>query len=122
MKALKRMLTVPLTIAVVLIAIFLAGRYGWKLGGFGACQGAGIEAVEVSGQKHAVGLGRFRLRGHVYSDTRGRGCDAGRCGRDAVYHLFDLWNADRPKSHRKRLGLCTDLRVILERAIGDTKQ
>lgn len=42
------MLTVPLTIAVVLIAIFLAGRYGWKLGGFGACQGAGITSVEVS--------------------------------------------------------------------------
>ena len=51
MKALKRMLTVPLTIAVVLIAIFLAGHYGWKLGGFGACQGAGIEAVEVSEDK-----------------------------------------------------------------------
>ena len=51
MKSSKRMLTVPLTIAVVLIAIFLAGRYGWKLGGFGACQGAGIEAVEVSEDK-----------------------------------------------------------------------
>ena len=51
MKALKRMLTVPLTIAVVLIAIFLAGHYGWKLGGFGACQVAGIEAVEVSEDK-----------------------------------------------------------------------
>lgn len=48
MKALKRMLTVSLTIAVVLIAIFLAGRYGWKLGSFGACQGAGITSVEVS--------------------------------------------------------------------------
>ena len=69
-----------------------------------------------------MGLGRFRLRSHVYSDTWSRGCDAGRGGRDAVYSLFDLWNADRPKSHRKRLGLCTDLRVILERAIGDTKQ
>lgn len=48
MKALKRMLTVLLMIAVVLIAIFLAGRYGWKLGGFRACQGAGISSVEVS--------------------------------------------------------------------------
>ena len=48
MKSLKRMLTVPLTIAVVLIAIFLAGRYGWKLGGFRACQGAGVSSVEVS--------------------------------------------------------------------------
>ena len=48
MKSSKRMLTVPLTIAVVLIAIFLAGRYRWKLGCFGACQGAGITSVEVS--------------------------------------------------------------------------
>lgn len=32
MKALKRMLTVLLMIAVVLIAIFLAGRYGWHPG------------------------------------------------------------------------------------------
>ena len=48
MKSLKRMLTVPLTIAVVLIAFFLAGRYGWKLGGFRACQGAGVSSVEVS--------------------------------------------------------------------------
>lgn len=48
MKSLKRMLTVLLTIAVVLIAIFLDGRYGWKLGGFGACQDAGITSVEVS--------------------------------------------------------------------------
>lgn len=48
MKALKRMLTVPLTIAVVLTAFFLVGRYGWKLGGFRACQGTGISSVEVS--------------------------------------------------------------------------
>ena len=48
MKALKRMMAVPLTIAVVLISLFLAGRYGWKLGGFRACQGAGITSVEVS--------------------------------------------------------------------------
>ena len=48
MKALKRMLTVLLVIAVIMTAIFLAGRYGWKLGGFHACQGAGITSVEVS--------------------------------------------------------------------------
>ena len=48
MKSLKRMLTVLLTIAAALIAIFLAGRYGWKLVGFRACQSAGITAVEVS--------------------------------------------------------------------------
>ena len=48
MKAWKRILTVLLVTAVILTAIFLAGRYGWKLGGFRACQGAGITSVEVS--------------------------------------------------------------------------
>lgn len=37
-----------LAAAVILTGIFLAGRYGWKLGGFRACQGAGITSVEVS--------------------------------------------------------------------------
>ena len=48
MKSLKKVFIVLLTIVVVLTAIFLAGRYGWKLGGFRACQGAGITSVEVS--------------------------------------------------------------------------
>lgn len=48
MKALKRILTVLLVIAAILTAVFLAGRYGWKLRGFRACQGAGISSVEVS--------------------------------------------------------------------------
>lgn len=48
MKAGKRILTVLLVITGILTAIFLAGRYGWKLGGFRACQGAGITSVEVS--------------------------------------------------------------------------
>ena len=48
MKALKKPLTVLLVIAVILTVIFLAGRYGWKLGGFRACRGAGITSVEVS--------------------------------------------------------------------------
>ena len=34
--------------AAILAAVFLAGRYGWKLLGFRACQGAGITSVEVS--------------------------------------------------------------------------
>ena len=48
MKALKKALTVLLVIAAILMVIFLAGRYGWKLSGFRACQGAGITSVEVS--------------------------------------------------------------------------
>lgn len=38
---------VLLIIAALLIAVFCVGRYGWKLGGFNACQGAGITSVEV---------------------------------------------------------------------------
>ena len=57
MKAWKKIVTVLLAIAVILAAVFLAGRYGWKLGGFRACQGAGITAVEV-GEKtvHITGF------------------------------------------------------------------
>lgn len=48
MRAPKKTLTVLIVIAVILTAIFIVGRYGWKLGGFRACQGAGINSVEVS--------------------------------------------------------------------------
>lgn len=47
MKAVKRTLMVLAISAAILVGIFLAGRYGWKLGGFRACQGAGIASVEV---------------------------------------------------------------------------
>ena len=47
MKKLKKILTVLLIIAALLMAVFCAGRYGWKLGGFNACQDAGITSVEV---------------------------------------------------------------------------
>ena len=50
MKALKKTVMVLLVILVILTVIFLAGRYGWKLGGFRACQGAGISSVEVTEQ------------------------------------------------------------------------
>ena len=33
---------------IVLLLVFLIGRYGWKLGGFQACEGAGINSVEVT--------------------------------------------------------------------------
>lgn len=57
MNALKKILTVLLAIAVILTAVFLAGRYGWKLGGFRACQSAGITSVEVNGKAvHMTGF------------------------------------------------------------------
>lgn len=48
MKTLKKTLTALLIIAVILTVIFFAGRHGWKLGGFRACQSAGITSMEVS--------------------------------------------------------------------------
>lgn len=47
MKILKRIFIVIFAAAALLAAVFAAGRYGWRLFGFRACQGAGIEAVEV---------------------------------------------------------------------------
>lgn len=56
-KAVKKILTVPAIIAAVLLAIFLVGRYGWKLGGFRACQSAGLTSVEVNGKSvHITGF------------------------------------------------------------------
>ena len=48
MKASKRILTALLILGAILAGVFLAGRYGWKLLGFRACQGTGISSVEVS--------------------------------------------------------------------------
>lgn len=45
---LKKLLLLVLSCIVAVIALFLMGRYGWKLGGFHACQSAGIDSVEVS--------------------------------------------------------------------------
>ena len=47
MKLLKKILIILLCTAVLLIAVFMTGRYGWKLGGFNACETAGIEQVNV---------------------------------------------------------------------------
>ena len=48
MKNSKKTVTTLLTVAVLLMVVFAAGRYGWKLLGFRTCQGAGIESMEVS--------------------------------------------------------------------------
>ena len=47
MKRLKKILIILLCIAALLITVFLTGRYGWKLGGFNACETAGIEQINV---------------------------------------------------------------------------
>lgn len=43
-----RILLALTAVCAALLLIFLVGRYGWKLGGFRACESAGIEAVEVT--------------------------------------------------------------------------
>ena len=47
MKLLKKTLIILLCIAVLLITVFLIGRYGWKMGRFNACETAGIEQVYI---------------------------------------------------------------------------
>ena len=47
MRLLKRAFTAVALLAALLIIIFLVGRYGWKLGGFNACQGAFLDLGEV---------------------------------------------------------------------------
>lgn len=47
MKYLKRILIFLLILTIVLLAVFLTGRYGWKLVGFNACETAGIEQINV---------------------------------------------------------------------------
>ena len=42
MKRLKKMLAILLCAAVLLVAVFLIGRYGWKLVDFLACAGAAL--------------------------------------------------------------------------------
>lgn len=48
MKKSVKIIIVLLSSAAVLLAVFLIGRYGWKLGGFRFCQSAGITSVEVN--------------------------------------------------------------------------
>ena len=40
LKAWKSIVIALAVVAAILAAVFLAGRYGWKLLGFRACQGA----------------------------------------------------------------------------------
>lgn len=59
MKLLKRILIILSCAVVLLVALFMIGRYGWKLGGFSACESAGIERVDV--QKDNVRISGFYL-------------------------------------------------------------
>lgn len=47
MKLLKRIISLLLILLLILASIFALGRYGWRLLDFRACEGAGIESVEV---------------------------------------------------------------------------
>lgn len=51
MTIIKKTGRVLLCLFLVLALVFLAGRYGWKVFGFNACRGAGIERVTCTGGK-----------------------------------------------------------------------
>lgn len=54
---LKKIAAVIGIAALLLAAVFLAGRYGWKLLGFSTCESAGIACVEVTdGQVRITGF------------------------------------------------------------------
>lgn len=57
MKSFRKSIVGLCAAAILLAAVFLAGRYGWKALGFRACQGAGIESVTVG--KNAVEIKGF---------------------------------------------------------------
>lgn len=53
----KRLLLSVVCIVLLLLAVFLIGRYGWELGGFRSCESAEIEKVTVEeNQVHIRGF------------------------------------------------------------------
>ncbi len=40
--------TIIITLLLLMFAIFLIGRYGWKLRGFNTCESAGIEQIKIT--------------------------------------------------------------------------
>lgn len=57
MRRIKRKAIGVGVVFAVLTAVFCMGRFGWKLFGFSACQGVGIEQVTVSdNQVHITGF------------------------------------------------------------------
>lgn len=48
MRIISKIIAILLGLVIIITAVFLAGRYGWKLLGFDVCQGAGIERVSVN--------------------------------------------------------------------------
>lgn len=44
----RKLIAATFVLAVLLLIVFLSGRYGWKMFGFNACESAGIESVEVT--------------------------------------------------------------------------
>lgn len=52
-----KIITALVILFTVLLLIFFAGRYGWRLRGFDACESAGIEHVSVTdGQVEIIGF------------------------------------------------------------------
>lgn len=57
MEILKKGKAAMFVVVMIVIGIFLSGRYGWKLGGFRACQSAGISSVTAEENTvHIIGF------------------------------------------------------------------
>ncbi|MBO5278529.1 MAG: hypothetical protein J6B06_03435 [Lachnospiraceae bacterium] len=57
MRIVKRILCGILIFGLMIVSVFLIGRYGWKLRGFEACQRAGITELSVKeGEVHITGF------------------------------------------------------------------
>ena len=64
-------ITALTTAIIVLLLVFLMGRYGWKLGGFRVCESAGIHSVEV--KENSVRLTGFNPGSFPEGFTAGQG-------------------------------------------------
>ena len=62
----KKAAKIIISLVAAVLLIFLLGRYGWKIRGFGACHDAGISSVEV--REKAVHITGF------YSGSFPEGC------------------------------------------------
>ena len=118
MKAVRKILAVLTVFLIFLLTIFLAGRYGWKLGGFRLCQGAGITSVEVNEKTvHITGFypGSFPEGFYgCYSEERDGKLYVG-FRFSAVFVILE------PGSFSVTIPLAGDIgEVILKTAVGET--
>ena len=115
----KQKAQIALAIALIVFpSIFLVGRYGWRLGGFGACQGAGLTRVEVC-------EGEVWLEGFYLGSSPEGFCGCYSEERDGKLYVGFRFSAVfgilEPGSFSVTIPLAGDIgEVILKTAVGET--